>query len=363
MKTICLNMIVKNEEAVIERALSSVKEIIDYWCIVDTGSTDRTKEIILEALDGIPGELVESEWVNFGHNRTEAIQLAEGKADYILLMDADMIAVYKDSSFKEDLTEDSYYIHYVGDVDYVQKMFVKSGFDWHYIGVTHEYIHGKPHKAKESDFLKLRHFADGGSRSDKLTRDVALLEETLDEDPHNPRTAFYLAQSYYGLGKYDEAMVWYKTRITMGGWWEETWYAMYQMAKCSEHMGKSFPVVQSLYLDAYDFCTERAEPLYYLAKLCRLKKKWGLAELYARRACTIQYPDTAMLFVEKTVYEWQAIDELAISIWYNGKYEESYNLCETLLQNDMVPKKEIDRIVENKSWALKKIAEERKENE
>ena len=39
-------MIVKNESAVIKRCLDSVKEIIDYWVIIDTGSTDDTKEII-----------------------------------------------------------------------------------------------------------------------------------------------------------------------------------------------------------------------------------------------------------------------------------------------------------------------------
>ena len=41
-KTICLNMIVKNERPVIERCLNSVKEKIDYWVIVDTGSTAIT---------------------------------------------------------------------------------------------------------------------------------------------------------------------------------------------------------------------------------------------------------------------------------------------------------------------------------
>jgi glycosyltransferase involved in cell wall biosynthesis len=40
MKTICLNMIVKGESRVIQRALASVKHLIDYWVIVDTGSTD-----------------------------------------------------------------------------------------------------------------------------------------------------------------------------------------------------------------------------------------------------------------------------------------------------------------------------------
>ena len=43
---LCLNMIVKNESAIIERLLETVAPIIDTYCICDTGSTDDTKEKI-----------------------------------------------------------------------------------------------------------------------------------------------------------------------------------------------------------------------------------------------------------------------------------------------------------------------------
>src|SRR5262245_23912269 len=90
--TLCLCMMVCDESRVVGRSLRSVRAIIDYWVICDNGSADSTIVEILNTLSGIPGQLHRTAWVNFGHNRTRAIQLAKGKADYILIMDADMIA-------------------------------------------------------------------------------------------------------------------------------------------------------------------------------------------------------------------------------------------------------------------------------
>jgi glycosyltransferase involved in cell wall biosynthesis len=68
-------MIVRDEALVIDRCLSSVAPFIDYWVIVDTGSTDNTPVLVEKTLAGIPGELHHRPWKNFGHNRTEALEL------------------------------------------------------------------------------------------------------------------------------------------------------------------------------------------------------------------------------------------------------------------------------------------------
>ena len=74
-KTICLCAIVKNEGKILKRLIDSCRKIIDYWVIIDTGSTDDTLKVIFKELqDKIPGELHESKFVNFGHNRTELIK-------------------------------------------------------------------------------------------------------------------------------------------------------------------------------------------------------------------------------------------------------------------------------------------------
>ena len=155
MKTICLCMIVKNESKIIERAINSVKHLIDYWVIVDTGSSDNTKDLIYSALNGIPGELHDREWINFGHNRTESMHLSKDKSDYILLLDADETLI--DEGFNKDsLTEDSYLIRFVGDNDYAKEKIVKSGLDWKWVGVTHEYLDSPDRKSRvESNNLKI----------------------------------------------------------------------------------------------------------------------------------------------------------------------------------------------------------------
>ncbi|MCI5129967.1 MAG: glycosyltransferase, partial [Candidatus Electrothrix sp. EH2] len=76
MKTnICLNMIVKNETPVLGRLFASVKNIIDYYVIADTGSTDGTPEFIAREMEryGISGEVLCHDWVNYGHNRNLAL--------------------------------------------------------------------------------------------------------------------------------------------------------------------------------------------------------------------------------------------------------------------------------------------------
>jgi len=86
-------MIVKDEENVIRETLENLCKYIkfDYWVISDTGSIDRTKEIIQEYFkdNGISGELFKDEWRGFGYNRTLALEYAYGKTDYLLIFDAD----------------------------------------------------------------------------------------------------------------------------------------------------------------------------------------------------------------------------------------------------------------------------------
>jgi len=111
MSKVCLSMIVKNETNIIHECLNSIHPHIDYWVIIDTGSTDGTQDLIRKFFEekGIPGELHERPWVNFGHNRSEALALCDGKGDYAWMIDADdrIIGNFKYPNNK-NLTSDAY---------------------------------------------------------------------------------------------------------------------------------------------------------------------------------------------------------------------------------------------------------------
>ena len=74
--TVTLCMIVKDEEHIIHECLDSMKPYVDRFDITDTGSTDRTKEIIQEwsEKNNIPGTVYDHPWEGFGKSRTASLR-------------------------------------------------------------------------------------------------------------------------------------------------------------------------------------------------------------------------------------------------------------------------------------------------
>ena len=86
-------MITKNEEKFLEQCLSSVKNIVDEIVIVDTGSTDKTKEIAKK----FNAKIYDFKWIeDFSAARNESLKYAT--KDWVLVLDAD--EVLSDNSFK-----------------------------------------------------------------------------------------------------------------------------------------------------------------------------------------------------------------------------------------------------------------------
>jgi hypothetical protein len=348
--TICLNMIVKNEAHVIRRCLDSVQPYISRWTIVDTGSTDRTQDLIRAHFGAVPGELYQRPWRDFGTNRSEAIALARGKADYILVMDADHVLHVPPGFRFTGLDADAYFIaHRYAGVDYGIATLLADHIAWRYKGVLHEYVTADvPHRIVPLPGPWVDVFHEGARSRDPLTyrNDAAILEAALAKEPGNTRYAFYLAQSLKDAGELVPALDAYRRRSTMGGWEEEAWQSRYQAAMLMERLAVPAAEVEHAYLEAWNARPSRAEPLVRLARWHRARTEWPLALLFARAAAATARPSD-QLFVEDAVYTWCALDELAIAAWYAGARDEGRRAIERLVAESRFPPSERDRIEKN----------------
>jgi glycosyltransferase involved in cell wall biosynthesis len=88
-------MIVRDAADFIAETLQLALPHIDTWMIIDTGSVDDTRHVVQQFFEthGVPGSLVERPWIGFSHNRTEALQLVSGVADFALMLDADDLII------------------------------------------------------------------------------------------------------------------------------------------------------------------------------------------------------------------------------------------------------------------------------
>jgi glycosyltransferase involved in cell wall biosynthesis len=348
--SVCLNMIVRDEAAVIERCLASVRPFIDCWLIVDTGSVDDTPERIERALAGLPGEIHHRPWVNFGHNRTEALELARGKADYLLFIDADEQLAALDGAAWPELVEPAYSLEArYSELRYDRVSLVSTKLPWRWVGVLHEYLDaGRPVAQPRVPGFWITVTPDGARSTDprKFEKDAAVLAAALQDEPDNARYAFYLAQSYRDAGQFELARAHYRRRAAMGGWDEEVWYSLFQIARLSQLLGDGPAEVLAAYLRAHEMRPGRAEALVELATYLRGRQDWESAYAYSRIAVELPLP-ADRLFVDAATYRWRARDELALAAFYTGRSDEAATLWRALLDCPDLPSAEIERIRRN----------------
>jgi tetratricopeptide (TPR) repeat protein/CTP:molybdopterin cytidylyltransferase MocA len=252
----------------------------------------------------------------------------------------------------DDLTADAYLVRYEGAVDYRQPMLVRGDLPWYFVGRTHEYLHlDAPYTLEPIDSLRLHHAGDGGCRSDKFERDRELLTDAVAADPGDARALFYLAQTLSALGRWEEALEFYRRRVEAGGWDEEVWYSLYQIGVARHAKGDGWPDVLAALLAAYQHRPGRLEPLYPIARHYREAESYRLGHLFARAVCEAVYPDD-VLFVEREVYRYLLAFEYSICCYWVGEHAEAIRVANGLLDLPDLPPDHHDAIRRNRACSL-----------
>lgn len=374
-------MIVKNESRVIERCLESVKPYIDAYAIVDTGSTDGTQKIIRECLKDFEGKVVDEPWKGFAKSRQDALDLARQVVDdqdsddtwYFMTLDADEVLIWpKGHTLADKLTDDMYGIRFSlvdGESTWQRTFLGKMSLPWKWVGDVHEsldcgereltrtlltgahidsYTDGaRARKRKYSLFDQLDPAVKAWSTA-KYRSDAKTLEGM---NPLDPRTVFYLAQSYCGAREIDKAIAMYEKRAAMAGFSEEIYYSLFQIAALKEARGDNWQEVVQYHLKAYEARPVRAEPLWALAVIYNDRKMPAVAEVYARAAATKPRPTDCLLVME-SVYQFRAADELAAALGLLRRYDEALDILQTLQKIQVIPAEDRKRIEENIDFIL-----------
>jgi len=306
-----LNMIVKNEAHIIHEVMTCTLGLIDTYVIVDTGSTDNTIQVINDFYKkhNIIGHVFQRPWKNFGHNRSEALKLCDGKMDYCMVIDADDLFNFPSNGRKilHDILESqkpnnvTVKIH-EGGVIYSRAQIFKMNDGWKYIGVLHEYAgnnnpNNKTVMLPDEFFMTSRRLGGRNLTGDKQKKDIALLEQGIKDEPDNERYMYYLAQSYLDAGRIDDAIKWYKKRFNIGRWLEESFHAGYKVGDCYRRKGDIIKFEEWMQ-KAYKRHPKRAEPVYCLANHFRQVGEFYKAYHYIQIGRKISYPKDDVLFVE-----------------------------------------------------------------
>ena len=352
-----LTMIVKDEAGTIGETVRSAAPHIDYWTIMDTGSTDGTQSVIRGNLTATPGQLVEKSFVDFATTRNDALRAHGGHTAYTFMPDADftfenmwrlrMIAWRLEQECRfwsahicgksmrvvrqtNDMAVQMQVVfptsqHALGELD-----------GWHYSYPVHEFSALGRDDAGEyivvpRENFRMR-FMDGKvfhTKSEQRWRDfdIRILEAEKLKRPNDTRVSFYLARTYNQVGDNELALAEFQRRIDLGGWYEEVFHSLLDQGRILVRMGRD---PTSKFKKAHELVPNRAEPLYELAaweqrqvnacdreqkglwlEACRFQHR-TLGYTYAKHAAALPYPSHSTLFISSQVYDRDAALQLVV---------------------------------------------------
>jgi hypothetical protein len=324
---ITLCMIVKNSGPILEKVLNDNMSLIDRWCILDTGSTDGTQDLIKRVLKDKKGQLFEEPFVDFKVSRNRCLDLAGTNTKFILTLD-DTYSIQGDlrtflTDVRGDQFSDSFSLLIKSeDTEYYSNRIIKSKTGLRYIHRIHEVITDKDNinvtvpadKAiifdNRSEYMEKR-------TSDRKQFDLELLFKEVEEFPDDPRALYYIAQTYGCLGDEINKAKYFELRIAHpnDGYIQEKIDSLFELARCynfkvncetkqlltTEITESMWQRIEKLYLDAYQLDTKRPDSLYFIGIHYYLKGNILTAHNYFSKAYEVGYPLNSQYSLKPTL--------------------------------------------------------------
>lgn len=348
--SISLCMIVKDEESNIGRCLDSVHEIVDEINIVDTGSTDRTKEIVQKYTNHI----FDFAWCDdFASARNFAF--SQATMDYILWLDADDEILEHDReellSLKQTLDPviDAVNMPYHLVLDKQGKAIcslrrnrlVRHSMNFQWIGLVHEYLEVSG-KILISD-CTITHRGE----QDEPDRNLRIYENRLARgESFSPRDLYYFANELTDHRMYNRAIEYYlKFLVTGKGWVEDNISACGRLSDCFGILHEQENMLRYCF-KSFEYDNPRAEFCCRLGYHFLQSDVLNQAVFWYKLATELEEPKDSWGQINHDCWTW--LPHLQLCVCYDklGKYELAYK------HNEMARKyrPEDAHIIHNKKY-------------
>ena len=299
-----LCIMVKNGGPQFEETLKDNLHIIDRWTILDTGSTDDTIDIINRVLVGKKkGNLYQEPFINFRDSRNRCLELAGTTCKFITMLDDTFVVRGNLREFLNEVRGDKLSNSFTifiqsDDTEYGSNRIIKSNSGLRYIHKIHEVITDKNNinivipkelvniNDKRFDYMEKR-------THERKQLDLKLLYEEVEENPHDPRAYYYLAQTYNLLEDYEKAFFYYMKRVefTNSGFVQERVDALFESARIANFkLNKPWEECEELYNKCYKADESRPEALYFIGVHYYLENNYKKAHFYFKNAFEIGFP-------------------------------------------------------------------------
>lgn len=221
-------MIVKNEEKNLKNCLAKLAAFIDEIIIVDTGSTDSTRTIASE----FTNKIYDFKWCN-DFSRARNFSISKASNDWILVLDADEFIMdfsrddidkFISNHLNKNKVGRIERINIMEDSDVnkkyierVNRLFNKNYF--HYEGIIHEQIvalDGKTYETKKVEIIAdhIGYTKEVLNKTDKIKRNIKLLNIAVKENSEDPYLYFQLGKSYYMLKDYKTSALYFENALS-----------------------------------------------------------------------------------------------------------------------------------------------------
>jgi glycosyltransferase involved in cell wall biosynthesis len=332
---------VKNEETVIRATLQPfIDGGIDSFFVFDTGSTDRTVEVVQKFFAEYSLEkayIAQEPFIDFAASRNRALDLAQEKfpcAAFMLMIDAEWyinnaraLVDFCQACLQRGDMYPSYLVRIINEAfdNYVCRL-IRCNYEVRFAGVVHETVAQQTQiKVPKNIFFEYLPAVIGVEASKaRFVRDRELLYKEYQKNPCDTRTLFYLARACEALDDLEVAYNFYKKRVVMTGFDEEDFMAHYRLAETIKQLilkksDKEYQWSEALtyYIKAYQMRPHRAEPLIAIADYYVTIGQMYWAYLYVRHAVELEYPVKDFLFVESYLYNFYRYKLLAHCIDYS----------------------------------------------